>query len=78
MSPIPERKKAQRELANNLYERLASFEVQSFLDLLRSLRSDALEAMVDCEDVRVKEHQGRVKALDELIRLITRPPLRGN
>jgi hypothetical protein len=72
----PDRRRTQQELANKLHDSIGSYEVQSILDLLRSLRAENLEMLATCEEARFKEYQGRVRAFDEIERMITRPPIR--
>lgn len=75
---MQERRKSQQELAKKLHENLASYDVQNLLDLIRMLRANGLEELAICEESRFKEYQGRIKALDELERMITRPPIRSS
>lgn len=74
----PEKRVAQQELAKKLHEAMGSYEVQTVLDLVRNLRANALEDLAVCEESRFKEYQGRIKAFDDLERMITRPPIRSN
>jgi hypothetical protein len=74
----PDRRRTQQELAKKLHDSLGTYEVQSILDLLRSLRAETLETLATCEEARFKEYQGRVRALDDVERMITRPPIRSN
>jgi len=73
-----ERRKSQQELAKKLHENLGNYDVQNILDLIRNLRANSLEDLVTCEESRFKEYQGRIKAFDDVERMITRPPIRSN
>lgn len=73
---MPDRRTRQQELANKLHDSLGSFEVQSVLELLRLLRTESLEALASCDEARFREYQGRIRALDEFERMISRPPIR--
>ena len=68
----------QQELAKKLHEAMGSYEVTTVLDLIRNLRANCLEDLATCEESRFKEYQGRVRAFDDLERMITRPPIRGS
>lgn len=71
-----ERRKSQLELANRLHDALGTQEVQTILELIRAMRMENLEALASCEHDRVKEYQGRIRAIDDLERMIMRPPIR--
>lgn len=71
-----ERRKSQLELANRLHDALGTHEVQVMLELLKGMRLDSLEVLASCEEGRVKEYQGRIRAIDDIERMITRPPIR--
>lgn len=75
---MQERRKSQQELAKKLHENLASYDVQNVLDLIRVMRANILEELAICEESRFKEFQGRIRAFDDLERMITRPPIRSN
>lgn len=68
----------QQELAKKLHDAIGSYEVQTLLDLIRNLRANCLEDLASCEESRFKEYQGRVRAFDDIERMITRPPIRGS
>lgn len=71
-----ERRKSQVELANRLHDALGTHEVQAMLELLKLLRVESLEMLASCEKGRFEEYQGRVRTIDDIERMITRPPLR--
>ena len=72
----PDRRNRQQELASKLHDSMGSFEVQSILDLLKLLRVESLEMLASCEESRFREYQGRIRAIDDIERMIVRPPIR--
>lgn len=75
---MQERRKSQQELANRLHDALGTHEVQATLELLKLLRVETLEMLASCEKSRFEEYQGRIRAIDDIERMITRPPIRSN
>jgi hypothetical protein len=68
-----DKRQRQHQIAKLLHERVGSPEVIHLLELLNILREDARENLVMSDKASFKHNQGRVRAFDDLARMITVP-----